>query len=146
MSSRFVTLTYQKNQLTEALSVKILVMLLGRSLERNAFHTLKNNYFVCEPHNITFQTTRCWVLCLAWNETPESWLQANFTSWKRADHQLKLLWKKKTWNNFEGAVEQNSWLDWQKSLLSFSLITFLYTFEWEWVVRNVEIIIVQKIH
>ena len=65
MSSRFVTLTYQKNQLTEALSVKILVMLLGRSLERNAFHTLKNNYFVCEPHNITFQTTRCWVLCLA---------------------------------------------------------------------------------
>ena len=66
MSSPFVTLTYQKNQLTAALSVKILVMLLGRSLERNAFHTLKK-IILCVNH-ITLHFKQPDVSCV-WPET-----------------------------------------------------------------------------
>jgi len=60
-------LTYQKNQLTEALLVKILVMLLGQSLERNAFHTLKI-IILCVNH-ITLHFKQPDVGSCVWPET-----------------------------------------------------------------------------
>ena len=54
-------------------------------------------------------------------DVTKSRLPANFTGQKRAYHQLKLLWKTKTWSNFKITVELKSCLDLSKSLPSYSL-------------------------
>lgn len=86
------------------------------------------------------QFTNIWQKLMTWNKRDEFWKTMNslftrhsgmslrascqlISRLKKSLHQLKLLWKTKTWSNFDSAVEY-------KSLLSFSSATsmdiFLY--------------------
>ena len=84
------------------------------------------------------QFTNIWQKLMTWNKRDEFWKTMNslftrhsgmslragcqlISRLKKSLHQLKLLWKTKTWSNFDSAVEY-------KSLLSFSSATSLDIF------------------